>query len=413
MEAPDTLTCCDKKHHLYGSIYPRDAVPLIKFLKDPNVATSAILSTCLDCRRYKSTVTKRYYGRLKKKSADSKSEFSLIATCQHTGHSRYSIHPRDAVPIELFRMIEDNPKSHLAKMCKDCRTELARIGREKTIRLEERAKDQNKFACSGCHHIVDLDQRASNLDGTLATVCLKCKDRERMRRKETAELFNTLRCEFMLKYQSSCFKCNRLYIYDNSSDTLFQFETSERDGARYVEIAGEELKVVDVIVNTPEYLELEILHFDHLTEAEQRERGLLKPDEPFIPKYLELSAIASEKTLRLESLKCQLLCARCHVEETIARENPDVVKYPTDKQKYIDSIKIKGCGKCGYQNTSLLRFFHMDHLDPATKINKVSSMVNDKDYSMQDVIDECDKCRVLCAHCHIIHTRNQRKAGII
>ena len=40
-------------------------------------------------------------------------------------------------------------------------------------------------------------------------------------------------------------------------------------------------------------------------------------------------------------------------------------------------------------------------------------MTKDKNYTMQDVIDEVAKCRVLCLHCHIIHTRNQRKEGIV
>jgi hypothetical protein len=77
-----------------------------------------------------------------------------------------------------------------------------------------------------------------------------------------------------------------------------------------------------------------------------------------------------------------------------------------------NEIKIKGCELCGYKNTSLLRFFEFDHIDPKTKIDCVAIMIK-KAYTIDDLIKECAKCRVLCGHCHRIHTRNQVRNGII
>ena len=34
------------------------------------------------------------------------------------------------------------------------------------------------------------------------------------------------------------------------------------------------------------------------------------------------------------------------------------------------------------------------------------------DYSLDDLIKECSKCRVLCKHCHKIHTNKQAKEGL-
>jgi hypothetical protein len=33
-------------------------------------------------------------------------------------------------------------------------------------------------------------------------------------------------------------------------------------------------------------------------------------------------------------------------------------------------------------------------------------------YSLQEVIDECKKCRILCMYCHIFHSQFQRKVGL-
>ena len=76
-------------------------------------------------------------------------------------------------------------------------------------------------------------------------------------------------------------------------------------------------------------------------------------------------------------------------------------------------MKSGGCSICGFLDENLLRFLHFDHLNPVDKIANVSTMVYDEKCSMNDVIKECQKTRVLCGHCHIIHTANQRAKGIL
>ena len=47
--------------------------------------------------------------------------------------------------------------------------------------------------------------------------------------------------------------------------------------------------------------------------------------------------------------------------------------------------------------------FAFDHIDPATKVCNVSRMVYRK-YTIQQISDEIDKCRVLCHCCHAFVT---------
>ena len=128
--------------------------------------------------------------------------------------------------------------------------------------------------------------------------------------------------------------------------------------------------------------------------------------------------MSSEDAIRLEALKCQNLCCQCHLEETILRENgiADNSRSYLEREKlnYINQLKIKyaGCAICKFWDVNLIRFFDMDHLNPENKTEAVSRMVKDNKYTLDNLIKECNKCRVLCRHCHIIHTSKQKQNGV-
>jgi len=82
------------------------------------------------------------------------------------------------------------------------------------------------------------------------------------------------------------------------------------------------------------------------------------------------------------------------------------------KFNYVKKCKEKGCSSCGYINIDLVRFFDMDHMDINNKIANICKMCVDPFYSLDDVINECLKCRVLCRNCHRIHTDKQIKDGL-
>lgn len=63
------------------------------------------------------------------------------------------------------------------------------------------------------------------------------------------------------------------------------------------------------------------------------------------------------------------------------------------------------CSNCGFNNPAALQFHH---LDQSTKISEISTMIKNRK-NKQIVLDEMNKCIVLCANCHSIETVKQRK----
>jgi hypothetical protein len=55
----------------------------------------------------------------------------------------------------------------------------------------------------------------------------------------------------------------------------------------------------------------------------------------------------------------------------------------------------------------------MDHKNPENKINAISNMMLRPEYTIEDIKIELEKCRMLCAHCHKIHTQKQHDTGIL
>lgn len=79
-------------------------------------------------------------------------------------------------------------------------------------------------------------------------------------------------------------------------------------------------------------------------------------------------------------------------------------------KKLLLAKKARGCEDCGYNKHPAA--LHLDHIDPDTKLvsatgRRVSpgSMLS---YSTIMFQSELDKCRVLCANCHAIHTVEQQ-----
>ena len=72
---------------------------------------------------------------------------------------------------------------------------------------------------------------------------------------------------------------------------------------------------------------------------------------------------------------------------------------------FVKRVKLfLGCALCGYKEHACA--LHFDHINPKEKFNMVSRMIS---YSTEILKEEMRKCRILCATCHAVHTKNQRK----
>jgi hypothetical protein len=81
----------------------------------------------------------------------------------------------------------------------------------------------------------------------------------------------------------------------------------------------------------------------------------------------------------------------------------------TNRRKLIDQIKLdSGCCICGYNSHAVALDF--DHLNPAEKDFTIGNKYAHKPW--QTILDEIEKCRILCANCHRVETLKQQVSSI-
>lgn len=419
MQFGPTKTCTGDHGTSCGSLYPKDAVPEEKFAKDKSAKDQTPFKTCEDCRildRSRRVIIRKGHKdksvTAQKKIQEGASEYGYCV-CPRHGGANPSQHDRDKIPIDSLRKVKGNKNSDLFLMCEDCRTSENTIAQIRVETIKAEAAQNGIELCGTCKGVFNDDRtKATNLDGSTSCICESCKLAQYKASDLLAQKFARVKTRTMLKNQCSCFKCKRIILraLPGMSGPL-RLDTYEIDGIRYFDYDSKRCPVSFIIEKYPHLLELRVLDFDHLTEKEQRERGLLKPEDKFVAKVRTVCRMRSESKMTLEALKCQLLCVECHIIETIGREmgyaESELSRLTRQKMQYVNNLKAKGCSCCGYFNENMPRFFDMDRIDPSSKIDDVSEMVRNGRYTLNDVINECLKCRVLCKFCHRIHTSNQ------
>ena len=76
------------------------------------------------------------------------------------------------------------------------------------------------------------------------------------------------------------------------------------------------------------------------------------------------------------------------------------------RREYIAAKKLElGCCECGYKEHHAA--LHFDHIDRDTKHKEVSKLASEG-ASFEAIDAEIDKCRVICANCHSIHSYEQK-----
>lgn len=229
-----------------------------------------------------------------------------------------------------------------------------------------------------------------------------------------SKVYKDIQKEFMNRNECSCEKCNSIFINEGNKYVI-ELPTYEIDNLRYVDYKGNRYLSKDFLRDYENLLELRILEFDHLDENEQRERGIIGENEEFIKKIDSVSAMRTEYSMRKDSTITQILCCKCHLIVTILRESENKRAHGSIKKRnYVNNLKhASGCVTCGFNDINLLRYLEFDHLDPQIKIANISEMMQNYKYTLEELIEECKKCRILCRSCHKLYTHEQRKAGII
>lgn len=110
-----------------------------------------------------------------------------------------------------------------------------------------------------------------------------------------------------------------------------------------------------------------------------------------ISKILKITM--NKKRIEEEIRKCEILCHNCHRKQ---HSNP-LYLGNTKKDKLIREIKQQNSCKCGESFYASLDFHH---IDSTTKIADLSTMKNNKKYTLTDILEEIKKCEVICANCH-------------
>lgn len=398
MEIQQFKECKCKMHKTCGSKYDKEHVPVNLF---QNPKSYKPFDFCLDCRLYARICNRKNYDKVKnniKTMTDNCDISKGFKNCTHKSHSTNgSIYEVDKVPLELFRKIPENPRSPLLNMCKNCRDIKRPYFNNRTKLKKELSVIRGKFYCSSCSKEKDNTDRAINNNGKTGNQCKECKIKKKERGDKLRLVFMTLKYEFFEKYQSCCNICNSIYLSDKDSNKAVELSTYLKENIRYINYNNQEFISSEFITLFKDLLEMNIYNFDHLSEEEQRGKGLLLSHEIFVPKKCNVWACSSEDAMRLESMKCQLLCVKCHTIETIKREKGPLFStlnagsYLTrEKLDYTNNLKLSGCENCGYKNASLPRFFDFDHIDPVSKNENIAWMVS-RNYTLDDLKLEISK----------------------
>ena len=413
----ETKICGCPSHISYGSKYPKEKVPIIYFQKAENDSEDLFLC-CIDCRNYGKNMGQKRKKNLSELEQSNDENFKVCRSLFHDIKD-VSIFPRNAVPINLFSY-KSKDSTQQSNSCIDCRKYNDEKQKKYKIKIRENAEKEGKFYCRGCNNKLELYNKSINEDGSLSAHCVKCKEKKKeytqIHLKHMRETYRKLQKEFMNRHECSCERCKSIFIKPTEDiKYVIELPTYEINNLRYINYNGKEYLTKKFLEENEDLLEFRILEFDHLDEQEQRERGIINENEDFIKKKNGVSGMHTAYDMRKESKITQILCCKCHLIVTILRESENKRVYGSlEKVEYVNNLKFEsGCEICGFNDTNLLRYLEFDHLDPELKVLGISEMMKSYKYTLEQLIEECKKCRILCRSCHKLHTHDQRQQGII
>ncbi len=104
-------------------------------------------------------------------------------------------------------------------------------------------------------------------------------------------------------------------------------------------------------------------------------------------------------------------CVRNYVREHYARNKKRYIEKATERRKRtelkIRKLKEKPCTDCKIQYEWYKMSF--DHLDPSIKLDNIGTLITRNNLKL--LLEEVDKCEVVCLNCHAARTYKRKKSG--
>jgi len=344
----------------------------IKCLK--SLTNEKLGSFCTKCN-HKNAILK------KKKASDIQEKELKCIKCKETK------------PIDLFLYESTTWKKEISEKCNDCRAKKRKTDQDYVKRKKEEVvlnKETHKKCTGPCNNILLYSEFTGN--NKTCNTCGITRRKQFASRKESAALAKTLHPDSQL-----CIGCYYLYPPEDFITDQKQKHGDyckvcrERNFERKDIVAEKLLELKGKCVDCGE-TNIKLLEFDHINPEEKR---------------CNVGNCRSVKALEEEIAKCEVRCIICHLRRT---KKQFFYKENTLKPGhiFIDKCKRKigKCELCLWFDPDLLEALQFDHLDQSTKLNTVSRLASlSKDIEI--IKEEIAKCRLICAHCHKLHTIEQ------
>ncbi len=139
-----------------------------------------------------------------------------------------------------------------------------------------------------------------------------------------------------------------------------------------------------------------VMEFDHLPEF-KKEFNISRVSQ----------RIGREKLLN-EIAKCEVVCSNCHRIRTYKRKYPTgyVLKRKSKINEYIKSLKVAPCTDC--EKTYPFYVTDFDHRPNEIKNFNIAEWMKQSDKSKERIIQEINKCDLLCTNCHRLRSFNNK-----
>ena len=266
------------------------------------------------------------------------------------------------------------------------------------------ANKKKEQQCSECKKIFPVETHFQFRNRAGATkMCILCRNRHNKNQRKTTSFIQKRR-NIYLYHKKKEIEKSRGCQWPNGC--LFNF--SEKPSEIFVVCE----KVKSIV----------IFEFDHTSPAEKS----------FQVSNWVHHAKKNEQDLVDEMEKCRIICSFHHYIHTQNQRNEKKKnkshysetmrairnrEYMQEIYERLHNIKLFGgankkFGKCKICERLVLpeetSGFHFDHIDPTEKYRAISAMVGNNYSWRNSILPEIDKCRLLCANCHRIHTQEQR-----